>query len=137
MLNEFISIFYSKIVISAFLSWLIAQVIKAITSIRKKEKILFFGYGNMPSSHISTMSALSFSIFLYDGASTPFIISSVLTLLIIRDATGSRREIGKQAKILNKILEKKTLKESTGHSYPEVIVGAIIGILISILVYLF
>ena len=74
-------------------------------------------------------------------ASTEFAITAVFAIIVMYDASGVRRAVGKQATILNKILddlhhkkhiEQKRLKELIGHTPKEVLFGAILGILTAI-----
>jgi acid phosphatase family membrane protein YuiD len=132
--------------ISAVVGWTIAQVLKtAIDAYFNKginwERLT--GSGGMPSSHSSTVCALTTAAALQYGLESPyFAICFVLSSVVMYDATGVRRETGKQAVILNKILldnpfnwkgeefEKK-LKEYVGHTPLQVLAGAILGILVA------
>ncbi len=75
-------------------------------------------------------------------ASTDFAIVCVFALIIMYDATGVRRAVGKQATIINQMLddlhnkkhiEQKRLKELVGHTPKEVLFGAMLGIIIAII----
>lgn len=135
--------------ISAVVGWTIAQVLKtAIDAYFNKginwERLT--GSGGMPSSHSSTVCALTTAAALQYGLESPyFAICFVLASVVMYDATGVRRETGKQAVILNKILldnpfnwkgeefEKK-LKEYVGHTPLQVLAGAILGIIVAVVV---
>ena len=79
----------------------------------------------------------------YGVDSAVFAISLVFAVVVMYDATGVRRETGKQAVILNRLLldnpfawtgkefEKK-LKEYVGHSPLQVLMGAILGLIIAV-----
>ena len=91
-------------------AWLLAQVIKVFTGIFKQRKFsivaLLWGSGGMPSSHTAAVCALCIGCGLSEGfGSVAFAVSFVLCAIVMRDATGVRRETGEQAKILNKIME--------------------------------
>ncbi|WP_053957133.1 divergent PAP2 family protein [Inediibacterium massiliense] len=131
----------------ALLSWFIAQVLKVLTSLIKDKKInlyRFVGSGGMPSSHSALVMGLSTAVGLKKGwDSLEYAISIAFALIIMYDASGVRRAVGKQAIILNKIIEdkqkhkpigEKRLKELVGHTPIEVIAGAILGIFIANLV---
>lgn len=101
-------------------------------------------YGGMPSSHTAFVVSLATIVALKDGlTSAAFAISLVLALIIIRDAIGFRRTLGKQSKMLNFILheitdEKKRktlprLHEEIGHNPLEVLVGGLVGLSIALL----
>ncbi|MDO8581696.1 MAG: divergent PAP2 family protein [bacterium] len=101
-------------------------------------------YGGMPSSHTAFVISLATMIALKEGmASSAFAISLIMALIVIRDAIGFRRTLGKQSKTLNYIVrelseEKKRehlpkLPEEIGHNPLEVFVGGLLGLSISLL----
>ncbi len=101
-------------------------------------------YGGMPSSHAAFVTSLATLVGLREGAnSAAFAISVVLMIVVIRDAVGFRREIGRNATLTNRIAEKvfskkdKTveLNEQMGHSFSQVIVGIIIGCALTLIFY--
>lgn len=106
-------------------------------------------YGGMPSAHTAFVTALATVMGLSQGFnSAAFAISFVLMLIVIRDAVGFRREIGRNAVFTNMLANiiyqdapNKTkakldlLNEKVGHSLPEVIVGFIVGLSLSIILY--
>jgi len=103
-------------------------------------------YSGMPSGHSAITVALATIIFLEEGLSATFAVALVLAILTIRDAVGLRRQIGKQGEIINDLvsdldeddlLDTKYphLAEKLGHSKKQVMVGAIIGLLVSWLGY--
>lgn len=141
-------IFNNKILDVVFISMLIAQLIKVFSPVLKSKKpniSRIFETGGMPSSHSSSVSALTTAIaFLYKLDSPEFAIALVFSIVVMYDATGIRREAGKHAKILNKIIFKsefklfdtkefKEFKEFLGHSPLEVLCGAILGIVVAFL----
>ena len=96
--------------ISAVSAWLLAQILKIFTGFFKNQrftlKALLFGTGGMPSSHTATVAALSTACAIGEGFnSSIFAISAVLTIIVMIDATGVRRETGKQSRALNIIIE--------------------------------
>lgn len=98
----------------------------------------------MPSSHSATVASLTTVTGIYYGVqSIPFLIVLVFTLITMFDAAGVRRNVGRQAAILNKMLDdlyekgavpEKRLKELLGHTPIEVFMGAFLGIMITFLV---
>ena len=146
MWNEFLG---NQILISAVLGWTVAQFLKTVIDmvINKSfnpERI--FGSGGMPSSHSATVCALTTASGMkYGVGSFEFAISFVLSMIVMYDAMGVRRETGKQAKLLNSVffenilnldgvfLQEK-LKEYVGHTPLQVVAGAILGILIAVLI---
>ena len=76
--------------------------------------------------------------------STLFVISLVLATVVMYDATGVRRAAGKQAAVLNKIVDnirkkegysilEENLKELLGHTPIEVFGGAVLGISVALI----
>ena len=137
-------IFLNKFFFVAFIAWLIAQVAKVIlTLIIEKELNLYrlVGSGGMPSSHSSFVMGLTTSLGLEFGWESPyFAMALVFSLVVMYDASGVRRAVGKQAIILNTMIadvykhrhiEQEKLKELVGHTPYEVIVGAILGIVVA------
>ena len=98
------------------------------------------GSGGMPSSHSATVCGLTTAALLkYGTGSFEFAVSFVLSMIVMYDAIGVRRETGKQAKLLNSILSEnplklnaevlqEKLKEYVGHTPLQVLAGAILGI---------
>ena len=147
MWNEFLG---NQILISAVLGWTVAQLLKTVIDmvINKSfnpERI--FGSGGMPSSHSATVCALTTASGMkYGVGSFEFAISFVLSMIVMYDAMGVRRETGKQAKLLNLIMEQdwfnlnnqeiqKRLKEFVGHTPLQVAAGAALGIILAFVVH--
>jgi acid phosphatase family membrane protein YuiD len=101
------------------------------------------GTGGMPSSHAASVTALSTSVGLDAGwRSALFGVTVFFSLVIMYDATGIRRATGRQAQILNRMLEELQeyhklepvrLKELLGHTPLEVFAGAAYGCLVALL----
>ncbi len=125
----------------------ISQVLKVFITILTEHRWAFGRMtetGGMPSAHAAIVSALCTSCLLYYGPNSPlFAISTVFGIIVIYDATGIRRAAGRHAEILNEFIEEfshlfsgkarpKALKTLLGHSYPQVMVGLLIGIMTSL-----
>ena len=143
-MNFFEGIRHNDILYAAVLSWFIAQTLKVMITLLVEKEFKFerfHGSGGMPSSHTSTIVAASTAIGLQMGFETPlFAMSLIMAFIVMYDASGVRRSVGKQAKLLNDIIEdlfehkqlqEERLKELIGHKPTEVVVGAILGILIA------
>jgi len=119
---------------ACLLGWLAAQLTKVvITSIHNSSwnpKDLVAD-GGMPSSHVALMAALSAAILLTDGVELPFVISLALGLIVARDAIGVRRAVGHHSKLFPK--HKKAMGRGEGHTLAQIIVGAVLGVLISVI----
>lgn len=127
-------------------SWFTAQVLKGITGVFRLKKFtvveFLFGTGGMPSSHTAAAMSLTTSAAIAFGLnSAAFAISALLTMIVVRDATGMRYEVGKHAKTLNKILMERRdgesahemLKELVGHTPLQVLMGGLLGIAVPII----
>ena len=125
------------------ISWAIAQGIKIVIGLQRKEKFNFYwilATGGMPSAHSAAVVALALAVGKELGYSSPFFaLSGMFALITMFDAQTWRRSIGMQARILNKILEdiqekgrvpEARLRELVGHTPMEVLVGTAIGILV-------
>ena len=143
-----ITVFSNFTLIAVSASFLLSQIIKVLIYRFQGNKWNlwhFFEAGGMPSSHSATVVALVLSMALEFGLNNAlFTASLVLALVVVRDAMGIRRAAGRQAEIINKIVddvystrEEKVdkLKEILGHDPLEVFVGAGIAILVTILIY--
>ena len=123
-------------------SWFIAQFLKVVIDffIHKTwnwERL--FGDGGMPSGHSATVASLAaYSALACGTASFQFAFTTILAVIVCHDAMGVRLETGKQAMIINEILEslldseklpEVKLKELVGHTPIQVTAGILIGIL--------
>ena len=138
----------NKVFWVTFLAWTIAQTLKVLIGVIKEKRFnfrWFVGTGGMPSSHAAVVSSLAASVGMQYGLdSTIFTIAMVFAFIVIFDAQGFRRSAGKQAGILNKMLDDiywkkrmddERLKELLGHTPIEVFIGIVLGILTSLLFY--
>lgn len=95
--------------------------------------------GGMPSSHSAFVVSLATIIYLEEGASTAFVISLVLTFIVLRDAFGVRRTVGMEGKQIEKLLKLHKLKSkfhySMGHTPLQVAVGAVMGLISSMAIF--
>lgn len=127
------------------ITWFVVQLLKVIFELIKYKKLnlkRMIGSGGMPSSHSAFVCSLATSVGLTEGLASPlFAICVTLAAIVMYDASGVRRAAGKQAKILNQIIEsegkninvQEKLIELLGHTPLEVYVGAAIGIAMAIL----
>ena len=147
--DSLLAFFANPIILSAFTSWCMSQLIKgviALLKIRQKSFrdvliTLLWRTGGMPSSHTAVVTSMTAAVAFHEGmGSNLFAVSLFVAMVVMRDAMGVRRASGLQAQALNlfgKItaekldIEFEPVKEIQGHAPLEVIVGAILGILIS------
>jgi acid phosphatase family membrane protein YuiD len=141
---------FNPILLAALTAWFIAQVLKVMIEFIKFRKwnwAVVFQAGGMPSSHSAMVSAAALSIGLTLGFDTAvFATAAVLATIVIYDATGVRRESGKQAVLINSIIEEFSkgkippqdkLKEVLGHTPGEAILGTLLGLTIGFLIAFF
>ncbi len=139
----------NQVLITAVAGWLVAQVLKTIIDLALNKNFnpeRLVGSGGMPSFHSSTVCALTTAaIYRYGVGSFEFAVCFVLSMIVMYDAMGVRRETGKQAKLLNSILLEnpfelsgeilqERLKEYVGHTPLQVAAGAILGILLALFI---
>ena len=138
----------NQVLVSSVTGWVVAQFLKTIIDCMLNKSFSperLVGSGGMPSSHSSTVCALVVSSGLCFGVSSfEFAVSFILAAIVMYDATGVRRETGKQAKLLNMIMEQdifklnmeqfqEKLKEFVGHTPLQVFAGAILGVILALL----
>lgn len=103
------------------------------------------GTGGMPSSHAASASALATSVGIAAGWGSPlFAVAAYFALVVLYDATGIRRAAGRQAAILNRMIEElkehhtiegERLIELLGHTRLEVLAGTAYGIVLALALY--
>lgn len=139
---------------AALWSWFLAQVMKffiVLMQIQRFQWERLIGAGGFPSSHTALVVGLTTALAYKEGVSSDlFIVSLVFSLVVMYDASGVRREAGRQAQILNQLLEHfktrgvqvhmdgtsgRMLKELLGHTPFEVFGGAILGYVVASVMY--
>ena len=142
----------NEVLVSAVVGWTVAQILKTLIDFGLNRSFTperLVGSGGMPSSHSATVCGLATASALCYGAdSFQFAISFVLAAVVMYDAIGVRQETGKQAKLLNLIMEQdwfnlngqdiqKRLKEFVGHTPLQVAAGAALGIILAFVIHQF
>lgn len=137
----FEQVYQNKIFMATIMAWIIAQTIKVLLGIIREKKFdfrWFVGTGGMPSSHSAGVSCLAIGVGIkygFDGAL--FAIAASFAAVVMFDANVVRRSTGRQAHILNRIMEdiywkgkihENSLRELIGHTPIEVITGCLLGI---------
>lgn len=146
MENNLMTFIQNKYIYIPFLLWFGIQTFKVIYDLVTTHKFNFkriMGAGGMPSSHSAVVVGLATLIGKYQGVDSPiFAVSLVLAFVVMYDAAGVRRAAGKQAKLLNKLIEtpglttvqvSEKLVEVLGHTPLQVIVGALIGLVVGLI----
>ena len=127
-------------------AWMISQLIKLFVTLAREKRFdwwFLFRSGGMPSSHTALVCALATAVVMIQGfGSVAFAIATILAMVVMYDAAGVRQTVGRQSKILNRIVKElrekrprdeveRDLREFIGHTQFQVIAGAVLGILIA------
>ena len=92
----------------------------------------FFHSGGFPSSHAAFVTSLLMVVWQKTGlGSVEFAIATVFAAVVLYDAMNSRREIGLQAEILNRLQHWKRFQTRVGHSFIEVLGGIAFGAIVT------
>jgi acid phosphatase family membrane protein YuiD len=134
-----------RYLLPALLAWAIAQILKVcVFSVRKRHLDLrvLAETGGMPSSHSAIVAALTTAVGRLNGVTSDvFAIALIFSIVVMYDAQGVRRAAGRQAAILNRLIDdvmaqrgiqETRLRELLGHTPVEVLVGAALGILVGL-----
>ena len=137
----------NRVFLAWFVACLVAQSIKIVLGTIRQRRFdfrWFIGTGGMPSTHAAGVTALSAAVGIHVGFDSPlFAIALVFTLVTVFDAQGVRRWSGRQAQVLNKMLEdmyfkrriqEERLKELLGHTPTEVIAGMGVGLVTALVI---
>lgn len=117
---------------------IITQIIKLVVDkfCNRFEWKNAFAYGGMPSAHSSIVFSLMTIVYKLEGLhSVLFMVTLTLSFFILWDAMKLRKIVEHHAKRLNSLKtgnEKMHLTEHVGHTLFQVVVGALIGILLTI-----
>lgn len=144
-MQDFGDILDNSVLLVAVIACLIAQASKLVVELIKNRKFdvrVLVTTGGMPSAHSALVTALATGIGQTTGwASSEFAIATIFAIIVMYDAAGVRQAAGKQARILNQMIDElfhenkefneDRLKELLGHTPFQVIIGSILGVTIS------
>lgn len=144
-----LELFSNPILVAGFISWGLAQLIKVpwnyFTS-GNWDWVLLLRAGGMPSSHSALVASVAHASGLFVGFDSPiFALALTVAVIVIYDATGIRRQAGKHAEYINRILRERLkgvesrdhqLREVLGHTPLEALAGTIMGIAVAQVVWL-
>lgn len=129
-----------RYLIVPFVTWFCVQTFKVLWELATTKKFNFkriIGAGGMPSPHTAIVVSITTMVGRSQGInSVIFAVSLIFSLVVMYDACGVRRQAGKQARILNDIVNtpglttvqvREKLVEALGHTPLQVIIGAIVG----------
>lgn len=141
-----LEILSNRIILAAALAWAIAQGLKVLLTLiisKKFDGTRMFGSGGMPSSHSAMTCAMMMMVGYTEGfTSAVFALAFCFSGVVMYDAAGVRRSTGKNAAVLNRLIDRlytdgsfdeEHLKELVGHTPIQVMAGALLGILIGTL----
>lgn len=149
-MNWFFDFVTNPYLITGISSWFAAQVIKTVIFAivhRKLDLSRMIGDGGMPSAHSATVTSVAVICGLLNGTgSAEFAVAFILALIVCHDASGVRHETGKQAIVINELVEtfrasldkelqEIRLKEFVGHTPLQVLAGILVGIGNAFLLY--
>ena len=137
----------NKVIQAAVLAWAAAQAIKVVLTLaisRRFDSSRVLGSGGMPSSHSAMVCAMVTTIGFHEGiSSSVFALAACFAGVVMYDAAGVRRSTGKNAAVINKLIEdlgkdgfafsEERLKELVGHTPVQVFAGALLGVLVGTL----
>lgn len=142
------SIFDNHVLIAALIAWILAQTVKLPIDYSHHHRwnwALLFSAGGMPSSHTALMISTTLAIGLYSGFDSPvFALGVAMTMVVVYDAAGIRRQAGIHAQKINLLINAlfngepisdTRLKEVLGHTPGEVFGGAVLGTIVALGVY--
>jgi acid phosphatase family membrane protein YuiD len=144
-MQDFSTILNNHVLLVALFACVLAQLIKVAVGLIQHGKLDFrslVGTGGMPSAHSALVTALATGIGQTSGwESGIFAIALIFAIIVMYDASGVRQAAGKQARILNQIMDELSqgetkftedrLKELLGHTPVQVIAGAALGTVVS------
>jgi len=147
-IHPFSAIVDNKILWITLCVWAITQTIKVILGVIRERRFnfkWFIGTGGMPSSHAAGATALATTCGLQEGFDSVFFaLAAIFAIVTMFDAQGVRQSAGKQASLLNQMLddiywkqkfEAERLFELIGHTPLQVFMGGVTGVVISIYLY--
>lgn len=146
MENNIMALITNKYIYVPVILWFGIQLFKLIYDLVTTKQFNFkriMGAGGMPSSHSAVVTSLATLIGKEVGLNSPlFAVALIFAFVVMYDACGVRRAAGKQAKVLNEIVNtpgltnlevQEKLQEALGHTPVQVFVGAIIGVVAGII----
>ena len=138
--------------VTALLSNILAQVLKTVVYYYRTGKWDFhwvIASGGFPSSHSSTVTALSLSIGIQEGFdSAIFAVTTIFSFIVMYDACHVRYYSGKNIELTQQLVKdlremtglhfddpiyQEKLKNVLGHKFVEVIGGFVVGLAVTLI----
>ena len=140
-MNNPLDVFQNPVFLSSVIAWGLAQIIKVPIEYLRSKRInwaLLLSSGGMPSSHSALMTGATYGAGLFIGFNSPvFAVIFSITMIVIYDATGVRRQAGFHAEKINLLIgellsgdfkAEKKLREVLGHTPLEALFGVLLGL---------
>ncbi|ABA22318.1 Acid phosphatase/vanadium-dependent haloperoxidase related protein [Trichormus variabilis ATCC 29413] len=135
----------NRVLLVALVACFVAQALKLFVELIKNRKLnvrVLVTTGGMPSAHSALVTSLAAGVGQTLGWASPdFALATVFAIIVMYDAAGVRQAAGKQARILNQMIDElfhekpdfsqDRLKELLGHTPVQVIAGSALGVTIS------
>jgi acid phosphatase family membrane protein YuiD len=136
----------SPYLLAIIVAWLIAQGAKYLLVVVKQRRFdhlrQLYLSGNMPSAHSATVTALTIVVGLRDGIESGlFGLTILFAAIVMYDAMMVRRSSGEQGEALQRLIKEQKSsislpRAAKGHTPLEVVVGALLGGVIGLVVFL-
>lgn len=136
----------SPYILAIFLAWIMGQGTKYVILVVKHRSFNHFRQlyisGNMPSAHTATVVSVATLIGLNEGVNSSLFGLAVLVAgIVMYDAVMVRRSSGEQGAALQELIREQHSKvalprAAKGHTPIEVLVGAGLGLVIGLVVFL-
>ena len=111
-------------------AWIVCGTIKfAVNLLRYGDAVSRIGHGGFPSNHTAIIASV-LCAFLLAGAWSMAGLAMAVLMIHVFDATGLRREIGRQAAVINQLAGLR-LREVTGHNGLDIAGGLVIGFMVA------
>jgi hypothetical protein len=143
------AIFQNHVLLTGLAGWILAQILKIPIDLfqsRHWNWALFLAAGGMPSSHSALVTSTAMAVGLHHGFDNPlFGVATAIAMIVVYDATGIRRQAGMQAQKINILVEEllkghpiseEHLREVLGHTPLEAFGGVLLGLAISVVLWL-
>lgn len=135
--------------IAGLVAWTIAQIVKVPLEYLQTHRwnwALLLRAGGMPSSHSALVIGIAYATGLFGGFDQPlFALAVALSMVVVYDATGIRRQAGRHAELINAMindltsghpLKEEQLREVLGHTPLEALAGVILGLVVAQLAWM-
>jgi acid phosphatase family membrane protein YuiD len=142
------SLLHHPMVLTVAAAWFTAQAVKVVIHFFRAGRMdwkLLAETGGMPSSHSALVTSMTTCVGMQAGwDSAPFLVALGFSIITMHDAAGLRMAAGRQAALLNQVVESlyqgrqakpPRMKELLGHSPLQVLSGGALGIAVALALF--